>query len=1015
MKPLKLMFSAFGPYAGRVVLDFNDLGGRTFFLIHGPTGAGKTTILDAICFALYGDSSGALRDGKTMRSDYAGADAPTEVEFTFAVGRAVYRARRAPEQRRAKKRGEGFTVSMADAELYEVKPDGEKLIAHGYSKTTEKIENLLGFKSGQFRQVVLLPQGEFRKLLLANSAERQEIMQTLFKTDLYKRIEEQLKRKAKEIAQEREALAGQKEFLLKESGARSLNELEEKIGAAKKAELEASAGVARLEKAKKDAQKAVSDGKLLESKFIAAREAEKEEEACRALLPDVEKYRRVYLDASRAAQLEDAERELEGLKNDVAAYDEERKARAARLADLGAQAKAAEEALRSEAAKEGAREEAARSVLEIEERVKRVDAALAAERAAREKRRAADASAAARDEGEKALGRLSQALKAKRAEAQALSVKAAKADSYRARLSQLEQIKEKMTAERRVAGELEKADQLYREAKTAEESIAAERASQQKIVARLQHLFAEGQAAILAAALEDGAPCPVCGSREHPRPALRAEALPSEAEVKAAQEKLRVMDETRQAAQRKVSEMETAFRTLGNRLSDAKAAVGAYEGTSRTVGGEILAAAGALSEAVAAEKAAALAEKEIQELERAEEASAAARETLQGAYFAAENAAKAAEAVARERAAALPEAYRDKERAQKALKDAREKLDALKKAWEDARRDAQGRKEAHAAAAADQRAAEENFARAAKRFQAAADAFAARLAQAGFDGIDAYRAVKKKPEFLLKLEARIKQFDERFIAAKTALQQTKARIEGAAAPDVAMLEQKANEVSARYNLYFAEQLQNKENVRRAEEKKKQLLRLEKKLAKADAAYGAVGTLAEVANGKNAHGLTFQRFVLKSLLEDVIESSNMRLKMMSRGQYALQSTDERARKNAAGGLELEVFDHYTGYARPAATLSGGETFLASLSLALGLADVVQSYAGGIRLDTILVDEGFGTLDPESLDIAMKALIDLQKGGRLVGIISHVPELKERIDARLEVTKGKRGSAARFDVG
>ena len=139
------------------------------------------------------------------------------------------------------------------------------------------------------------------------------------------------------------------------------------------------------------------------------------------------------------------------------------------------------------------------------------------------------------------------------------------------------------------------------------------------------------------------------------------------------------------------------------------------------------------------------------------------------------------------------------------------------------------------------------------------------------------------------------------------------------------------------------------------------------------------------------------------------------KYMSRGQYRLQPTDERARRNAAGGLEIEVFDNYTGYARPIATLSGGETFLASLCLALGLADVVQSYAGGIHLDTILVDEGFGTLDPESLDMALKALVDLQKGGRLVGIISHVPELKERIDARLEVTKGRHGSTAAFTVG
>jgi exonuclease SbcC len=171
----------------------------------------------------------------------------------------------------------------------------------------------------------------------------------------------------------------------------------------------------------------------------------------------------------------------------------------------------------------------------------------------------------------------------------------------------------------------------------------------------------------------------------------------------------------------------------------------------------------------------------------------------------------------------------------------------------------------------------------------------------------------------------------------------------------------------------------------------------------------------VANGGNPMGLTLQRFVLGALFDDVARAATSRLRIMSRGRYALQRTMERARANAAGGLELEVFDEYTGVSRPVATLSGGESFLASLALALGLADVVQAHSGGVFLETIFVDEGFGTLDPEALDEALKALLDLQGAGRLVGIISHVPELKERIDARLEVLPADRGSTARFIVG
>jgi len=177
----------------------------------------------------------------------------------------------------------------------------------------------------------------------------------------------------------------------------------------------------------------------------------------------------------------------------------------------------------------------------------------------------------------------------------------------------------------------------------------------------------------------------------------------------------------------------------------------------------------------------------------------------------------------------------------------------------------------------------------------------------------------------------------------------------------------------------------------------------------------LGHIADVANGKNALGITFQRFVQISLLDDVLLAASKRLKIMSKGRFYLRRAAERVDRRTTGGLDLVVDDAYTGKTRPVATLSGGESFLASLSLALGLADVVQSYAGGVRLDTIFIDEGFGSLDSESLDLALRSLIDLQEGGRLVAIISHVEDLKERIDARLEVTASRTGSSARFVIG
>lgn len=226
----------------------------------------------------------------------------------------------------------------------------------------------------------------------------------------------------------------------------------------------------------------------------------------------------------------------------------------------------------------------------------------------------------------------------------------------------------------------------------------------------------------------------------------------------------------------------------------------------------------------------------------------------------------------------------------------------------------------------------------------------------------------------------------------------------------------AKTIAEKVHLDAVKEWQTKKNaIEQQEKNRKKIAACASRIDDLQEGYRVIGKLAQIAGGDNEKKLTFQRFVLSELLTEVAEVASARLLKMSRRRYTLQRTDERARKNAAGGLELEVFDNYTGMARPVGTLSGGESFLASLALALGLADVVQSYSGGIRLDTMLIDEGFGTLDPEMLDFAIKTLLDLQQGGRLVGIISHVPELKERIDARLEVLQTNKGSTAVFRIG
>jgi exonuclease SbcC len=267
----------------------------------------------------------------------------------------------------------------------------------------------------------------------------------------------------------------------------------------------------------------------------------------------------------------------------------------------------------------------------------------------------------------------------------------------------------------------------------------------------------------------------------------------------------------------------------------------------------------------------------------------------------------------------------------------------------------------------------------------------------------------------LRLEQEIRAFQDAQLAAKARFDHVADAARGKVRPDLAALETDATNAQAEVNGLLEERARAGEQSRQIDNSVGELKFLQGEQAQMEAQLAIVGRVAEVANGKNIYGITLQRYVLAALLEDVLAAASHRLRLMSRGRFDLQRATERVDLRAAGGLDLLVYDAYTGTTRPVQTLSGGESFLASLSLAMGLADVVQSYAGGIRLETIFIDEGFDSLDPETLELAFQALGELLKSGRLVGLISHVAELTELVPARLEITKGKHGSHARLVHG
>lgn len=1020
MRPLKLHISAFGPYAGTQMVDFGELGSRSLFLIHGPTGAGKTSILDAMCFALYGDTSGAQRDGRQMRSDHADLSVSTEIIFDFALGTEVYRIKRSPEQEKPKKRGGGATVMRAEAVLWKRTgaaghDDEGKVIASGWSSVTEAVEKILGFKSSQFRQVVILPQGDFRRLLTADSRERQVILETLFRAEFFRRIEEALKASAKNLQNNIQRVAEQRKWVLQEARADTASELEERLNKDKEEIKVIAESVEKSRKDVKEARDRLNAGLQSREKLKEKSDAENALRELESKYQETELKRVEAANGRKALSLADAENLLKTRIKEASDAETNLNLRKSRLNHAEELKKASEKKLSDEKEKEGLRETAFNETARLDGLTEKVALLSEARTKAGESEKQYSKALTGRDGAKGKLSGIQHDIEIKGKEYQEALVRAAGAPAMEALYREAEKANVKRKSLEALRGEFkETLESLNREHNSYKQAESVYSGAREELNL-LQEAWSRGQAAILARGLHEGMPCPVCGSAEHPAPAGSEELIPSEEDIKIKRQALVDLESARDTARGIFNETvnkKTAIESkvqgleqeLGDRAKAEASALLAAEKEAREKWAGAKQAAGTVQ--VLAEG--------IEELKSKEQTVRHQLEELEYTLQKAKSTLESAQAIVQEREASIPEGLRDLKVLQAVQKGAREKRDRLFEAYEKARK---GAEEAAQALIGAETAFNEGYTAlqtAAGRADKEKQAFNSRMEEAGFKNQTEYEAAKRTGEEIQKLENQIKYFDERLRAVRERLTRAVQAAMDLTDPDLEKLTCALEEAETIRDQAFKREEQLKQQINQEEGWLKKLQEIEADMKGMESRYAVLGHLSDMANGKNPFGLTFQRFVLGALLDDVLVAATNRLQLMSRGRYHLHRTLDRSRSNAAGGLELEVFDTYTGAARGVATLSGGETFLASLSLALGLAEVVQSYSGGIHLDTIFVDEGFGTLDAESLDFAMRALIDLQKGGRLVGIISHVSELRERIDARLEIKAGERGSTASFEL-
>ena len=1018
MRPLQLSLQAFGPFVDRKTLDFGRLGDNRLFLISGPTGAGKTTLLDAIAFALYGASSGEERSAEQLRSQQADPHTRTEVQFDFAIGPRHYRIHRVPRQERAKLRGEGTTIEPADATLWQrtdaAQVDDEgRVLASGWSKVTEQVETLIGFRGEQFRQVILLPQGRFRELLTAGPRDREQILETLFGTSRYARIQQALKAHAEQIRKTAERLGIERDTLIRSSGCEDEAALDARLTELRTALTRLDAEVEAHKAAEQQARAALEAGRGAAERLDAVAGARDALRALEQSQPSIDA-QAAELDAARRANgLKDLHARLAGERNDQERLRRSVDAAATAAEQARTAARATAEALSADEARAPERAALGAEIHRLDALQARVAALAEAREACARHTQAAERAAQASQQAE----RDAEQARARHRDAQARREQLTPAASRRALLeSQLADLTQQAVRRRRLDGidseraklatELARAEQTET---TALEALTLARDRHERLLRR----WRDGRAQSLAAALTPGTPCPVCGATEHPAPAISDVQAPDDATLDTAKAQVTAVEAQLEQGRTRLAGLRQRLAAMDSDASGLRDALGTWrEHTADDLDAALDRLRREQAQAQDAIDEIARLDAQRAELEQriidTEQAVAASRRTERAAG----EALAAARQSLEERSAEIPPPWQDPAALTAALAEQRRRLQQAEQGLRQARDAAQQRAQERAAAETHHNALAQQLATGTATLERIETLWRQRRNAAGFPSDEVFTAARRELTAQDALQQRIDVHRHALTAARTTLANAESHAKDLSPPDLPALTATAEQATDAREAAEQTRSANGAELQRLTKLAADLAKLAMALDAQHERYAVAGRIADVANNANPYRLSFQRFVLGALLDDVLRAASQRLLAMSRGRYRLLRSQETGDLRSLGGLDLIVEDGYTGKTRPVATLSGGEGFQAALSLALGLAETVQAYAGGLRMEAIFIDEGFGSLDPEALELAVDTLIDLQRGGRLVGVISHVPELKERIDVRLEVSTGRGGSAARF---
>lgn len=1037
MKPVTLTISNFGPYSRVTEIPFRRLGDG-LFLISGDTGAGKTFIFDAISFALFGEASGKDRPGISLRSDFAGSGDKTFVRLEFDYGGKRYTVERSPEYFRPKRNG-GVVKVPATAELVT-----SETVTSGAAAVTAKIEELLGIGREQFSQIVMIAQNDFMQFLRSGTKERGPILRRIFGTSRCKTFQDALKEMSEEG---RKRLADAIGGFRHTAGSLKLEPNQSEEAAAIKVWLETAdyhngqelltlvENLLALERREAEAAKAESEAEQrrlteLVGRIALANDVNNRIDALNvktlehagymARLACVNSNRRrlaLWTLALRTVKplrdaLDNANREFTELETKL----EDAEKALIRSADETADA---ETSLTTEKEKDSQRQALASAIQNLQNQLPlfRQAAELADDLAGLEKEAGQNAVAygkavSERDAAAAELTVLIDSLMAaKDANTEAVRLNTA-LDANKLRVQRLKELDAELLKLARYTTGLEELRVLFSKAQADYDEAASKHA-------RLEAAFFGGQAGILGARLVDGLPCPVCGSVSHPNPAVPAHNAPVEEDVRSAKVQVEATrNEMEVLAGRCAAGAET-IRTLREQC--------AKDAGFAELSGDITQLHDAISPKL---------QETAQEIKRLEAALVPALNAVRLAESgpARQSALKAAAQDAESRMVTLLQAgniinenrnrkageleslknrleYPNEAAAAETLVKLQETLDCSQAALAAAikRRDETAAAYKAAAAVLAERRAQRDAQ--SIKLAAAKQGFYDGLAQAGFEDAAAYDAAIISEAEATALDDEIKAFDEGFAAVKRDMEWLRGQvgtserqsIETLAAQETA-LRQSLDRLSGRQAVIMAALIHNQETGRL-------LVKTLTEAQEAEILYLRQKALSDTANGEipGQQRLSFETYVQAACFNRVLDAANSRLRLLTQDRFELIHQTQSGDKRSLWGLDIAVMDHHTGKTKDVRTLSGGESFKASLALALGLSDIVRRTSGGIRLDAMFIDEGFGSLDASSLDAAIQTLESLS-GGRVVGIISHVAELRSRIDRQIRVVGGRAGSSA-----